>query len=665
MTNPDVNWGGTHAALCNVVAAFAVDNTGATDAIPKIQTSLLALVASGQVAWLRASAANSNYALRSQCTVPSGAALKGSYAANLDAHMVPTGDTHGPVTMPFFASEATSGASGTVASTTSKTAVVNLGFDPTGLPAVSLVDNASGLNQQILDVTSVSVLGGGQYRLTFTQSLRYPFIAGDIVQMLTSYPKDISLDFGNATITGSADRIIELSQASHSRISNANYKPGTGAVDQAFCSFDTGGQNNIQEGLNVDVSQPTPTSLNGGIGAGALALTVNSFAGWPTVDEYIIQIDTEQMLVTGGQGTLVWAVTRGYNGTVAAGHLNGAAVSMTPVIGIWLESNQYSIQRNCYIANATDTAARMDDCFACGQQNISCEGPGTTGTEQAFSADSDGGGVGCKDCWNIGCTAINHHTGYFHGTCVDQSLLNFTARGCAVGVQVSTNAKRVKYEGVTVLDACTTFAVIVQGAGDVAFESLVIPSWTANVDQVEINTGSVQIDDCDITHSGTGANVIACGAISTATCNIGSGDMNLAGTGLYGLRVFTGVMRAGYGGLLKIHGNAGGNVGARVESGATLRLGPGCDFDGCNTALQIAAGAFCSQGVQIVSGGAGAPQDFTFPDAKSTDRLSVRLITIGGAPTPYPVPYTITPGTKFTLTFAVGDTSTYEVIIEE
>ena len=54
------------------------------------------------------------------------------------------------------------------------------------------------------------------------------------------------------------------------------------------------------------------------------SITVSSSAGFPNVD-FIIAIDTEVMLVTNVSGT-TWTVTRGYESSTAATHLNGATV---------------------------------------------------------------------------------------------------------------------------------------------------------------------------------------------------------------------------------------------------------------------------------------------------------------------------------------------------
>jgi hypothetical protein len=57
------------------------------------------------------------------------------------------------------------------------------------------------------------------------------------------------------------------------------------------------------------------------------ALPVTTAAGFPTSGNYTIKVDSEQMTVTGGQGTTLWTVTRAQGGTAAATHNNAAAVS--------------------------------------------------------------------------------------------------------------------------------------------------------------------------------------------------------------------------------------------------------------------------------------------------------------------------------------------------
>lgn len=63
---------------------------------------------------------------------------------------------------------------------------------------------------------------------------------------------------------------------------------------------------------------------------GATSMAVTSAALFPSSGNYIIQIDTELLLVTGGQGTTTWTVQRGAEGSAAATHL-----ILAPVTLIW------------------------------------------------------------------------------------------------------------------------------------------------------------------------------------------------------------------------------------------------------------------------------------------------------------------------------------------
>ena len=68
------------------------------------------------------------------------------------------------------------------------------------------------------------------------------------------------------------------------------------------------------------------TTLNGAINNAVTSLVVTSAAGYPNSGQYRILVDAEIMLVTGGQGTTTWTVTRGIENSIAASHLTGAQV---------------------------------------------------------------------------------------------------------------------------------------------------------------------------------------------------------------------------------------------------------------------------------------------------------------------------------------------------
>ena len=75
----------------------------------------------------------------------------------------------------------------------------------------------------------------------------------------------------------------------------------------------------------------TATTLNGNITSGANSINVSSSTGWPQSGNFYIEVSNgtnmEQMLVTGGQGTTTWQVTRGQNGTLGFGFSTGATVN--------------------------------------------------------------------------------------------------------------------------------------------------------------------------------------------------------------------------------------------------------------------------------------------------------------------------------------------------
>ncbi len=60
---------------------------------------------------------------------------------------------------------------------------------------------------------------------------------------------------------------------------------------------------------------------------GQTSITVVSATGFPGSGNYCIQIESEVLQVTAGQGTTTWTVTRGFNGSAAATHLISTVVT--------------------------------------------------------------------------------------------------------------------------------------------------------------------------------------------------------------------------------------------------------------------------------------------------------------------------------------------------
>ena len=69
------------------------------------------------------------------------------------------------------------------------------------------------------------------------------------------------------------------------------------------------------------------TTLAAGMTVAQTSITVASASGFPTVAPYLVQIDSELVLVDSGAGTTTWTVKRGQNGTTAATHASAATVT--------------------------------------------------------------------------------------------------------------------------------------------------------------------------------------------------------------------------------------------------------------------------------------------------------------------------------------------------
>lgn len=93
------------------------------------------------------------------------------------------------------------------------------------------------------------------------------------------------------------------------------------------------------------------TTLNGSIDSSQTSITVSSASGFPSLSyqKYRIIIDNELMLVTGGQGTTTWTVTRGIESSSTASHSSGVSVThivtaasltqLKPSDNLWVPAN--------------------------------------------------------------------------------------------------------------------------------------------------------------------------------------------------------------------------------------------------------------------------------------------------------------------------------------
>lgn len=107
---------------------------------------------------------------------------------------------------------------------------------------------------------------------------------------------------------------------------------------------------------------------------------------------------------------------------------------------------------------------------------------------------------------------------------------------------------------------------------------------------------------------------------------------------------------------------AGTSTGISMSTGETLRLGSNIDVDLCATPLVIASGAFTTRGQ--VTATSTTPVSVAWPKLKTTDRVTIKVHTLGTVTVNPPEPLIIqTAGVGFTVTSIATDTSVYDYTI--
>lgn len=74
-------------------------------------------------------------------------------------------------------------------------------------------------------------------------------------------------------------------------------------------------------------------SISAALTSTATSLTANGYTAFPSVGQFTVLIESEIILVTGGQGTATWTIVRGQEGTTATSHQSGAAIYATVTDG--------------------------------------------------------------------------------------------------------------------------------------------------------------------------------------------------------------------------------------------------------------------------------------------------------------------------------------------
>ena len=259
MSDPNVyqgsGKGGTQVSAVNLVAAFGVDNTGATDCGPTLSAALAVMAASGQ----RCSQLPSGlYQINTPVVVPSKTILRG---AGIGKTILQSGIAGGPALNNMLLGRTVYGATGTVAAPvvvgsrtfTSTTVIVPFAWCllTSALPTTTLHT----ATYQVIKKTGA----GPTFTYTVDRAILRPFTTGDTLTLITTILEGVEMsDF---TATGTGTRALNFIGAVHTRIHDLviDGSGGVGYFGEGG-SFDDAGYDNEWRRVTV-VGDSSPAGL--------------------------------------------------------------------------------------------------------------------------------------------------------------------------------------------------------------------------------------------------------------------------------------------------------------------------------------------------------------------------------------------------------------------
>lgn len=157
-------------------------------------------------------------------------------------------------------------------------------------------------------------------------------VSGRLIGASPTQAEPKNLGWGVGSGTAANTDIAPFQEAAEARVVGTSSQVTTTSTNDTYQVVGTitsnSGQTITETFLSDSASKPASTTLNGAISStSSTSITVTSASGFPGSGNYNIQIDSEVMTVTAGQGTTTWTVTRGVNGSTAATHSNGATVT--------------------------------------------------------------------------------------------------------------------------------------------------------------------------------------------------------------------------------------------------------------------------------------------------------------------------------------------------
>jgi hypothetical protein len=240
----------------NVVAAFGVDNTGATDCSAKLQVAITALAATGQAVFLP----NGTYLISNTIILPNGASIIAEGpGVTINGNIAGASASN---SIFYAAVPAHVGAATTLASTPtagSQTIAVSAIVGITNGGYIEIVSAASTI------FAYYHVDGVSGTTITVDRPLVWPWASGDTVQAVANPPPSVHADFNGATIEGTY--VIAWANAYwNSTLSNVQFVPtGYGAHIDALAGWLTGSYGSVMRNLYADMTGVGST-FNAGYG---------------------------------------------------------------------------------------------------------------------------------------------------------------------------------------------------------------------------------------------------------------------------------------------------------------------------------------------------------------------------------------------------------------
>lgn len=157
-------------------------------------------------------------------------------------------------------------------------------------------------------------------------------VSGRLIGATPTQNEPKNLGWGTGAGTAAASDVAPFTEAAEARTAGTSSQVTTTSSGDTYQVVGTltsaSGQTITETFLSDSASKPAATTANGAIAStSSTSITVTSASGFPGSGNYNIQIDSEILQVTGGQGTTTWTVVRGVNGSTAATHSNGAVVT--------------------------------------------------------------------------------------------------------------------------------------------------------------------------------------------------------------------------------------------------------------------------------------------------------------------------------------------------